>query len=204
MGEDQIGWFVGGLPTFERMIDNSHRINDSQSGGRWIIVPATKCLADVAYTQWFEDDSVDARSSAVTMWHDDTVTFCVPERLHELAGAIIEQAVPVAGIILLDPNCIVHRGRGFGKGRHRIGHDRPQLLVNFRSKVGVGTWSPPLIVMSCRKAAAVSTMDITRIYGLEAMQFIEGATLRCGLIEPKPQQNLAKVGQVAFSIVSPS
>lgn len=202
MGEDQVGWFVGGVPTYERMIDNARRINDSHAGGRWIIVPATKCLAEIAYAQWFDDDSADARDPAVTMWHDDAVTFCVPERLHELAGAIIKQTVPVAGIILLDPNCIVHRGRGFGKGRHRVGHDRPQLIVNFRSKLGIGTWCPPLIVMSLHKAAAVSTMDVTRVYGLDAMHFIDGATLSCGAIKQPTQNNPTNSGQIASPLVS--
>jgi hypothetical protein len=208
LGEEQFGWFVGGVPTYERMIDHVARINDSNIGGRWIIVPATKCLAEVAYEQWFEDNAVEPKDNAdkraITMWHDENVTFSVPERLGELADAIIEQSVPVAGIILLDPNCIVHRGRGFikGNGTRRVAHDRPQLIVNFRSKIGVNDWCPPLIVMSRHKAAAVSTADITRVYCLEAMVFIDGANLSCGVIKNSIQKDIAKPGQYPTVLVS--
>ncbi len=189
MGEDQIGWFVGGVPTFDRMIENVARINASDFGGRWIVVPATRCLAEVAYQQWFKHEDFPDEVKATTIWHDDLVTFCVPERLDELGRAIIEQDVPVAGIILLDPNCIVHRGRGFGKGKFRISHDRPQLIVNFRSMLAVGKWCPPLMIMSLHKAATVSAQDVTRVYGLDAMYFIEGASLSCGAIRETVGKN---------------
>lgn len=194
LGEDQFGWFIGGVPTFERMIENIRRINESKLGGRWITVPATRHLAESAYQQWFEDEMLRDSGEATAMWHDDLVTFCVPERLRELGSEIIAQDIPVAGIILLDPNCIVHRGRGFGKGRFRVAHDRPQLLVNFRSKLAVGKWCPPLIFMSMRKAAAVSTASIARVFGLEAMHFIEGTTLRCGAIKKSTAQEQEKSG----------
>jgi len=190
LGEDQIGWFVGGVPSYDRMVENIRRINDSDVGGRWIIVPATRCLAEIAYQQWFEEDSLTDDAKATTMWHDELVTFCVPERLNELGHAIIEQNVPVAGIILLDPNCIVHRGRGFENGRFRVTHDRPQLIVNFRSKLAVGNWCPPLIIMSIHKAAAVSAADVTRIYGLEAMHFIDGLSLNCEALKNSPSRTL--------------
>ncbi len=202
LGEDQVGWFVGGVPTFDRMIENASRINASNVGGRWIIVPATRSLAEVAYQQWFEDETFRGDAKATTMWHDDIVTFCVPERLKELADAIVEQDVPVAGIILLDPNCIVHRGRGFGKGKFRVAHDRPQLIVNFRSKLTVGNWSPPLIVMSLHKAAAVSAVNVTRVFGLEAMHFIEGSTLNCGVIRSSDKENVTNSGHKSGTLVN--
>ncbi len=207
LGEDQVGWFVGGVPTFDRMVEHARRINDSHVGGRWVVVPATKCLAEIAYEQWFDDDascesSGMSRRIPSTMWHDNIVTFCVPERLNELNNVIIEQSIPVAGIILLDPNCIVHRGRGFDKGNSRVVHDRPQIIVNFRSKLSIGSWSPPMIVMSRHKAAAVSSADITRVYGLEAMHFVDGATLSCSAIKNLSEKENAKLGQYATVLVS--
>lgn len=193
-GEEQIGWFIGGVSTFDRMIENARRMNASNVGGRWVIIPATRCLAEIAYQQWFEEDSLPCSIKAVTMWHDDLVTFCVPERLNELGRAIIEQDVPVAGIILLDPNCIVHLGRSFGKGKLRVAHDRPQLIVNFRSKLAVGNWSPPLMVMSRHKAAAVLTANVTRVYGLESMHFVEGLSLRCGQVKNISDESLLNLG----------
>lgn len=209
LGEEQIGWFVGGVPTFDRMIEYAARINSSDVGGRWIVVPATRGLAEVAYQHWFEDETTPDDVKPATVWHDDLVTFCVPERLDGLGRAIVDQDVPVAGIILLDPNCIVHRGRGFGKGKFRVSHDRPQLVVNFRSKLAIGNWCPPLMVMSLRKAAAVSAQDATRVYGLDAMNFLDGVTLSCGAIknqrskiQPKPDRLQAVSLVTSRSIIS--
>lgn len=180
LGEEQVGWFIGGVPTYDRMIEFVRRIDASQVGGRWIIVPATRCLAEVAYQLWFENESPGISKTSPTMWDCDSVTFCVPEQLGDVQANIYED---VAGIILLDPNCIVHCGRGFGNGKYRVAHDRPQLIVDFRAKLAIGRWSPPLMVMSLRRAAAVPTESVARVYGLEAMHFIEGVSLRCGAIK---------------------
>jgi hypothetical protein len=177
LGEEQIGWFIGGVPSYERMIELVSRIDQTVGGGRWIAVPATRCLADVAHQIWNEQSWFSPSKNPCTLWESNRVTFCVPERLSELHSEIIEA---LAGIILLDPNCIVHRGRGFGSGKCRVVHDRPQLIVDFRAKLAIGRWSPPLIIMSIHKAAAVATDTVARIYGLDAMHFIEGSSLRCG------------------------
>jgi len=211
LGEDQVGLFIGGISTFDRMIENARRINSANVGGRWIIVPATRCLAEIAYKQWFEDGSSfsDPKckrraglNTATAMWHDDLVTFCVPEKLDELGRAIVDQDSAVAGIVLLDPNCIVHRGRGFGKGNYRITHDRPQLIVNFRSNLAVGNWSPPLVVMSLHRAAAVSTADVTRVYMLEAMHFIDGSSVNCGASKNSRNEIVSIPGRSATTPVS--
>ncbi len=177
LGEDQVGWFIGGVPTYDRMIELVRRVDGAQVGGRWIVVPATRFLADVAHQVWMDGSQLSKRKVSCTMWHGDRVTFCVPERLSELLT--INHGV-IAGIILLDPNCIVHRGRSFGSGKCRVVHDRPQLIVDFKAKLAIGQWSPPLMIMSIHKAAAVATDTVARIYGLDAMHFIEGSSLRCG------------------------
>ena len=180
LGENQVGWFVGGVSTFDRMIDHVRQINESALGSRWIVIPATRVLAEVAYGLWSNESLMDCSSSKATMWHDELVTFCVPERLAELTTVLEQQGTPIAGTILLDPNCIVHLGRAFHKGRDRIAHDRPQLIVDFRASQALGDWSPPLIVMSRHRAAAVNTLKVARVFCLESFQFIEGRSLRSG------------------------
>lgn len=177
LGEDQVGWFIGGLSTYDRMIELVQRIDDARIGGRWIVVPATRFLADVAHQIWTKDSQLTLSKNSCTMWHGDRVTFCVPERISEL---LVDVHDVVSGIILLDPNCIVHRGRSFGSGKERVVHDRPQLIVDFKAKLAIGQWSPPLMIMSIHKAAAVATDKVARIYGLETMHFIEGSSLKCG------------------------
>ncbi len=178
MGRGQIGWFIGGVPTYDRMIDDIRRINSTHSGGRWIVVPATRYWADHTYRQWFDNQFVDETAS---VWNDDLVTFAVPESLREVGDAIKDKREQVAGIILLDPGCVVHRGRGFNRGDSRIAHDRPQLIVDFRARLAIGDWTPPLMILSRHLPAEVATETISRVYCLEALQFIEGASLSCGV-----------------------
>lgn len=180
LGEQQIGWLIGGVPDFETMIEHVYRINQAAVGGRWIIVPATRNWAIAAYRWWSQRLDCSDVQDAPNLWSQKHVTFCLPEHLRNLARQIADpQPTPVAGILLLDPQCIVYRGRGFQTGSFRCAHDRPQLIVNFRSQLTIGNWSPPLLIMSCRAAAALHTTDITRVFGLEAMHFIEGRTLNC-------------------------
>ena len=200
LGEDQVGWFIGGVPTYDRMIELVRRVDGAQVGGRWIIVPATSFLADVAHCIWMEGSQLSKRKASCTMWHGDCVTFCVPERLCEL---LTTNHGVIAGIILLDPNCIVHRGRSFGSGTYRVVHDRPQFVVNFKARLAIGRWSPPLMIMSIHKAAAVATDTVARIYGLDAMHFIEGASLRCGKIGCQVSKSDSDIsGHMANPLVS--
>jgi hypothetical protein len=198
LGEEQIGWFVGGVPTFDRMMELVRRVDSAKTGGRWIVVPATRFLADVAHQIWNEEYRITRQNKTCLPWLGERVTFCVPEQLSSLS---LSHEDPVAGIILLDPNCIVHCGRSFGNGKSRIVHDRPQMIVDFRAKLGIGRWSPPLVIFSIHKAAAVATETVSRIYGLEAMHFIEGATLRCG--EP-PAGFARNLAETPGHVVGPS
>lgn len=202
LGEEQVGWFIGGISTFDRMVDHIRQVNAAVAGGRWVVIPATRSLAEVAYEQWFEESLSVGPSSRATMWHDNLVTFCVPERLAEAMAFLGEQEVGVAGILLLDPNCIVHRGRSFSRRGVRIAHDRPQKVVNFRASQAIGRWAPPLIVMSRHRAAAVSTQDVARVFCLESLQFIEGVSLRSGRIRAVPQISGDEAGHKEPAAVS--
>ncbi|MEX1027509.1 MAG: hypothetical protein WD049_05815 [Candidatus Paceibacterota bacterium] len=188
LGEEQVGWFVGHMPSFERMIEHIQQVNAAGTGGRWVVVPATRFWAETAHRLWFADAHQSGFSSPATLWHDRLVTFCVPERLRELDQAFRQRTAGVAGIMLLDPTCIVHEARSFSNQGFHVAHDRPQLIANFRSSLAVGRWAPPLIVMSWHRAGAVSTERIVQAYCLEAFHFIEGLGLWSGLMPNKNEK----------------
>ena len=100
-------------------------------------------------------------------------------RLLNYRRTLKHDEIDVAGIILLDLQCMVHRARGFNNGNFRVCHDRPQLIVDFRSCLSVGQWAPPLIFLSQKPAKSVSTITMQRAYCLEAFHFVDGKTLRC-------------------------
>lgn len=180
LGEEQVGWFIGGVPSIERMVDRIRQLNVPKAGGRWIVIPATKQLAEVVQEQWVADDELpSALPGNETLWHEGVVTFCVPESLSRLSAGLRAAGTPVAGIILLDPYCFVHKGRAYRSGKFRTAHDRPQLIVDFRMRHSVGRWSPPLMVMSLHRAAAVPCAKLRRVYCLEALQYIDGNAFSC-------------------------
>lgn len=188
LGEDQVGWFVGHMPSFERMIEHVRQINDAEVGGRWIVVPATRLLAQMAHDEWFGDASTNASSATATMWRDRRITFCVPERLADLGKSSQEHTADIAGILLLDPNCIVHCARSFSNEGFWVAHDRPQLIVDFRASQAVGAWAPPLTIMSRHRAGAVPAQRLARAFCLESFHFIEGAGLWSGVMPTRFQK----------------
>ncbi len=182
LGTENIGWLVAGLPSFERMVSHVERLNEAARGGRWVIIPATNRLAEMAFEQWFSHDSLDQRRASPQLWHSEHVTFCVPEQLDKLASMQSELNTRFAGIILLDPQCFVHRGRSFTCGNRRLVHDRPQMIVDFRASCAVGDWQPPFVHMTCKRAGAVPTDSVARIFCVESYHCIDGTTLGCGLM----------------------
>jgi hypothetical protein len=190
LGMENIGWLVAGLPSFERMVSHIERLNESAKGGHWIVVPATNRLAELAFEQWFSDGSPDQTCASPTLWRNDLVTFCIPEQLETLMSMPPVSDSPIAGIILLDPQCFVHSGRSFTRGNRRMVHDRPQMIVDFRASRAVGDWQPPFIHMTCKRAGAVPTDSVARIFCIESYHCIDGNTLGCGLMWGQRPENL--------------
>lgn len=181
LGEENIGLFIGGCQNLDRAVNRIREIDRQDEGGRWIIVPSTRKSAAAVYQRWL--DSIDVwyvdPEEVPNIWHGDNVTFCLPESLAELTAPLKDDEIDVAGIIVLDLECVVHRARGFNNGNFRVRHDRPQLIVDFRSSLAIGRWAPPLIFFSQKPAKSVTTNSMQRTYCLEAFHFVDGKTLRC-------------------------
>ncbi len=202
LGEEQIGWLIGAVPSFERMIEHVRRLNDSACGARWVVVPATNRLSEMAFEQWFSDLDSDRSLASPTFWHDDLVSFCVPERLNELRTELLETSVNIAGVIVLDTQSFVHRGRAFQNGNFRIVHDRPQMIVDFRAAFAIGKWSPPFFQMTCKRAAAVATETVARIYCLETMHCLDGTSLGCGVLPATFNKTASEIGRCTAQLVN--
>lgn len=180
LGTENTGWLITGLRSFERMVDHIKRLNQAATGGRWIVVPATNLLAELAFEQWFDSESGLNPLGSPTLWHEQLVSFCVPEQLDKLLSIVQMETSAIAGLILLDPQCFVHRGRSYVRGHRRMVHDRPQMIVDFRAACAMGDWQPPFIQMTCKPAGAVSTNDVARIFCLDSFHCIDGNSLACG------------------------
>lgn len=202
LGSENIGWLVAGLPSFERMVSYVERLNEAARGGRWVVIPATKMLAELAFEQWFSTRLNVQGGASPLLWHSELVTFCVPEHLGKLMPTPPMFNSRIAGIILLDPQCFVHKGRSFTFSNRRMVHDRPQMIVDFRASCAVGDWQPPFVHMTSKRAGAVPTDSVARIFCIESYHCIDGTTLGCGVMwgQTNESQDGVKFAEHSMSI----
>jgi hypothetical protein len=186
LGDENIGVFVGGHTGVNGMLNRVREIDRHESGGRFIVVPSTRSFAAVIYQRWLDtcDQWYVDPTQVPNIWRGENITFCLPEALSLLAAKLKVEHTDVAGIVLIDPQCIMHRARGFHNGDFRVRHDRPQLVTDFRSRLEIGGWIPPLVFFSTKPAKSVPTDSIRSAYCLEAFYFLDGATLRCQPLLP--------------------
>ena len=178
-GEENIGLFIGGCTSIANIVMRFRSLDQSVSAGTWIVVIATRTLAAVVYKEWLDSEDVWYVDPADVpeSWEGNRVRFCTVEALPKL-----QLDSTVAGIFVLDPQCIIHHGRGFDSGSFSVQHDRPQIIVDFRFNHSVGDWAPPLIFISKKPAKSVRTLDMQRTYCLEAFHYLDGTAWRCGRI----------------------
>ncbi len=86
----------------------------------------------------------------------------------------------VAGVIILDPPCLLYKARGGTDSWGRIHRsDRPQHVVNFRAALDFDGWQPPLLLLTTNPAKAVNTDVVARAFCLNAFRFVAGESFDC-------------------------
>jgi len=181
MGREQVGWFVGGHPGFQRATDQLGRLDANPEGGVWIVAPVGRPLSCELYALWPHQQFVSRPPTEHnSVWQSRKVWVAIPEDLKQLLPAARALEAGVAGVILLDPGCILFQSRG---GTDSWGHfhrnDRPRHVVEFRASLAVDDWQPPLLVLTERPAMAVAPDVVARAFCLEAFQFIAGDSFGC-------------------------
>ncbi|MDY3562688.1 hypothetical protein R5W23_004166 [Gemmata sp. JC673] len=181
MGREQVGWFVGGHPGVARAAEQLGRLDSNPAGGVWIVAPHSRDLARDLFTKWPHQAYVTQRpQGASSVWCSRKVWVAIPEELDQLLPRAPQAEAGVAGVIVLDPPCIIHKSRG---GTDSWGHvhrnDRPQHVVDFRASLLSDDWQPPLLLVTERPARAVETQAVARTYCLNAFRFVAGDSFAC-------------------------
>ena len=89
-------------------------------------------------------------------------------------------ATGIAGLIILDPPCLMYQARGGRDGwGHTFRNDRPQRVVNFRASLDRDGWQPPLLLLTERPAKSVTTDAVARAFCLNSFHFIAGDSFAC-------------------------
>lgn len=181
LGTDQVGLFVGGCQKLDRVVDRIREIDGHGDGGYWVVIAASKTQAADLYRLWHatEDCWHINSTNCPDSWAGKNTLFCRIETLRDVLPRCRDSESGVAGILVLDLDCTLHKQRGSNRHGYRVPYDRPQLIVNFRAKLAVGAWSPPLILFSRRPPMADPTDVIQRVYCLEALRFLDFNSMNC-------------------------
>ena len=182
MGREHVGWFVGNhSDSVTLAVEKFGRLDANPEGGVWVVVPHSRELACELFVRWPHLEHVAGRPSEDnSAWRSRKVWFAIPEDLKYLLPLIQSSSPGLAGVILLDPHCVLHRSRGgtdaTGKF-HR--NDRPQHVVNFLAAFHSDEWQPPLLLITTKPAKAIDTEVVARAYCLNGFRFVDGSSFAC-------------------------
>ena len=104
----------------------------------------------------------------------------IPEDLKQLLPLARAHAPGLAGVIVLDPLCIMYKARSGTDSWGRVHrNDRPQHVVNFRAALDVEGWQPPLLLLTTKPAKSVNTEVVARAFCLNGFRFVAGDWFGC-------------------------
>ena len=149
-----------------------------QYPSRWIFVAARQWMADDLYGRIPPAEKSRRRTRRPEFWDYGNATITTPEGLRRYSRQMTGLR-PVAGIVLIDISCNVHRARG-EKGTPWARNDRPQRVADFRADCALGGWRPPLLLFTAKPAKSVNTCPMLSPYCLDGWWFVEGLSLRVG------------------------
>lgn len=127
LGEENVGIFAGNCKRLDQLLDRIRQLDSCGAGGHWVVVPSTRKASAVIYKNWlYPDEPIFVEPQTVpAFWSSNRVHFSVPEALAEFGTTLFNRGVGVAGILVIDLFCMVHKARGFQSGEFHVLHDRP-------------------------------------------------------------------------------
>lgn len=182
MGREHVGWFVGNhSDSVTRTVEKFGRLDANPDGGVWIVVPHSRELASELFACWpYPEHVVGQPSGDNSAWRSRKVWFAIPEDLKHLLPLVRASSPGLAGVILLDPPCMLHLNRGGTDATGKLHrNDRPQHVVNFRAAFNSDEWQPPLLLVTTRPAKAIDTQVVARAYCLNSFRFVDGSSFAC-------------------------
>jgi len=180
--KENVGIFAGGCDDLEILVTRLRQLDSCGSGGDWVIVLSTQKMAAAFYQRWLNDSGIHfvKPKDVPPIWKSKRLHFTVPERLSDLADVLLAADSNVAGVIILDLFCIIHQPR-INSQKCRVIRDRSEYVTEFRSRLHSECGAPPLLFLSQKPAKSVNTQKLLGPYCLDALQFVNGATIRMGI-----------------------
>lgn len=182
LGKNNVGVFVGGCWSFDDAIRRLTRLDAQEVRPCWVIVTASNQGATFVMQNWFhrgDASNVSDTRLNLPMRHNNVI-LATPETLRSIDRSAPDE---VAGVILIDDDCIVYLARGGQPGQFSR-NDRPQHVANFRNQLMQDGWAPPLFLLTIKPSKSVSTDSVARAFCLDAFWFVDGGSLSCGTLIP--------------------
>lgn len=173
-GRDHVGLFVQSSGSLARLIQKLHYLDRSDVNTKWIVAVSTANEHWRSYNLWRNLASSEffPPKNIPLHWEAQRIIFTTPERLVNVAENAVMNNTRVAGLILIDLNCMVHKARG----NQWVANDRPQHVIDCRARLTTEEWSPPLIVFTDGLARSINTEPMRGAYSLNAWRYFDGQT----------------------------
>jgi hypothetical protein len=180
LGREHVGWFVGNHAGLARTAEQLGRLDANPEGGIWVVVPLGREKSTDLRMHWPHRQHINEPTDDAAVWQSRKVWVAIPEDLRQLLPLARKVEAGIAGVIILDPLCLLYKARGgtdrWGK-KHRS--DRPRHVVNFRAALDSEGWQPPLLLLTEKPAKSVNTEVVARAFCLNSFRFIAGDLFDC-------------------------
>lgn len=198
LGTNNIGLFVGGCRSFDDITRRLRRLESAEVRRTWVVVTCSKTEAVTICRQWSGEEDLSVRDiqSGTEFYRPQrhgNIIVAIPEKLHQIGS---DNCNEVAGILVIDENCLIYQARGGVHQGNYWRNDRPQRVANFRNRLTVDGWTPPLFVLTKKPAKSVITHSVQRAYCLDGFWFIEGSSFSCGKREISETPSLSHEQQI--------
>ena len=181
MSADDVGVLIGNCGSMKRIHEKLRDLSATDYPATFVVVLQSKKMAAVWYNEQadlFGWKRV-APSRPPAFWAAGCCYFTTMEGLQELSDSP-DLTMPVAAVLLIDPYLNTHKCRGYGGNQWSQSHDRPQLVLNFRTEQIVNGTLPPLVFFSVPPAKSLNTKPTESVYGLATWWYADGTLLRVG------------------------
>jgi len=188
LSHEGVGLLVENCGRLEQVVSHLKDLDSTSQEVSWVVVLASDAMSEVVCRMWGGEVPSRKRRASVPPWHSGSMTFVTPEALASLLETEAYRGdgkKPVAGILLIDMLCHVHKYRGHKRFYHAR-MDRPGLVSQFQAAMKSRGFVAPLILFTASLAKSVETNSVLRAYSLASLWFLDGRSLSCRPVVPTP------------------
>ena len=188
LGQERVGLLVGNCGKLEQVVSHLKDLDSTSQEVSWVVVLASDAMSETVCRMWGREVPSRKRRTSVLPWRSGSMTFVTPEALASLLETDRyrgDNQKPVAGILLIDMLCHVHKYRGH-KRFYDARMDRPGLVSQFQAALKSRGFAAPLILLTASLAKSVDTHSVLLAYSLDSFWFLDGRSLSCRPVVPTP------------------